>query len=51
MKLVGSTTSPFVRKIRIQLDEKEIAYEFVLENVWESETRIADYNPLCKVPC
>ena len=32
MKLVGSMTSPFVRKIRVQLQEKEIPYEFVLEN-------------------
>ncbi|GLR25160.1 MULTISPECIES: glutathione S-transferase C-terminal domain-containing protein [Limnobacter] len=51
MKLVGSTTSPFVRKIRVQLQEKEIPFEFVLENVWDEETRIADHNPLGKVPC
>ncbi|HEX4855605.1 MAG TPA: glutathione S-transferase C-terminal domain-containing protein [Limnobacter sp.] len=51
MKLVGSLTSPFVRKIRIQLQEKEIPYEFVLENVWDENTRIADHNPLGKVPC
>lgn len=51
MKLVGSTTSPFVRKIRVQLQEKEIPFEFVLENVWDDETRIADHNPLGKVPC
>ncbi|MCQ4062505.1 glutathione S-transferase, partial [Klebsiella pneumoniae] len=51
MKLVGSLTSPFVRKIRVQLQEKEIPYEFVLENVWDESTRIADHNPLGKVPC
>ncbi len=51
MKLLGSVTSPFVRKIRIQLQEKEIPYEFVLENVWGQDTRIAEYNPLGKVPC
>ena len=38
MKLVGSLTSPFVRKIRVQLQEKEIPYEFVLENVWDEKT-------------
>jgi len=37
MKLVGSLTSPFVRKIRVQLQEKEIPYEFVLENVWDEK--------------
>lgn len=51
MKLVGSLTSPFVRKIRVQLQEKEIPFEFVLENVWEETSRIADHNPLGKVPC
>jgi glutathione S-transferase len=51
MKLVGSLTSPFVRKIRVQLQEKEIPYEFVLENVWDENTRITDHNPLGKVPC
>jgi glutathione S-transferase len=44
-------TSPFVRKIRVQLQEKEIPYEFVLENVWDENTRIGEYNPLGKVPC
>ena len=44
MKLVGSLTSPFVRKIRVQLQEKEIPYEFVLENVWDENTRITDHN-------
>ncbi|MDX1670310.1 MAG: glutathione S-transferase N-terminal domain-containing protein [Limnobacter sp.] len=51
MKLVGSLTSPFVRKIRIQLQEKEIPFEFVPENVWAEDTRIAEHNPLGKVPC
>lgn len=51
MKLVGSLTSPYVRKVRVQLHEKEIPFEFVLENVWDESTRIADYNPLGKVPC
>lgn len=51
MKLVGSLTSPYVRKVRVQLQEKEIPFEFVLENVWDESSRIADYNPLNKVPC
>ena len=32
MKLIGSHTSPFVRKTRIVLAEKRIEYEFVVEN-------------------
>lgn len=51
MKLVGSITSPYVRKIRVQLLEKEIPFEFVLEDVWSPDTTIAKHNPLGKVPC
>ena len=50
MKLVGSITSPFVRKIRVQLQEKEIPHEFVLEDVWKAGNHIATLNPLGKVP-
>lgn len=51
MKLVGSITSPFVRKVRVQLLEKEIPFEFLVEDVWNENTRIGDHNPLGKVPC
>ncbi|MFA9441012.1 glutathione S-transferase [Uliginosibacterium sp. sgz301328] len=50
MKLIGSYTSPFVRKIRIMLLEKEVPFEFVEESPWEPDTRVSDYNPLGKVP-
>ena len=32
MKLIGSLTSPFVRKVRIVLAEKKIEYELVLDS-------------------
>ncbi|MFZ6848785.1 glutathione S-transferase N-terminal domain-containing protein [Undibacterium sp. RuRC25W] len=51
MKLIGSTSSPYVRKVRIVLAEKKLEYTFVLENVWASETTIQESNPLGKVPC
>jgi len=51
MKLYGSLTSPFVRKIRAILAEKKIAYEFVLEDVWAADAYINAINPLGKVPC
>jgi glutathione S-transferase len=51
MKLIGSTTSPYVRKVRIVLAEKKLDYQFVLENVWAAETTMPDSNPLGKVPC
>lgn len=51
MKLIGSTSSPYVRKVRIVLSEKKLEYRFELENVWSPETTISTYNPLGKVPC
>ena len=50
MKLIGSTTSPFVRKVRIVLAEKKLDYQLVLEDVWGSDA-ILKMNPLGKVPC
>ena len=51
MKLIGSNTSPFVRKVRIVMAEKKLDYEFVLEDVWSANTSIAATSPLGKVPC
>lgn len=51
MKLIGATTSPYVRKVRIVMAEKKLDYQFVLEDVWAAETTIKESNPLGKVPC
>ena len=51
MKLIGSTTSPYVRKVRVVMAEKRLDYALVLENVWAADTSIAASNPLGKVPC
>jgi glutathione S-transferase len=51
MKLIGSLTSPYVRKVRVVMAEKKLEYEFVLENVWADNTQIQAHNPLGKVPC
>ena len=51
MKLIGSLTSPYVRKVRIVMAEKKLDYQFLLDNVWSADTRIAASNPLGKVPC
>ncbi|MCG1041423.1 glutathione S-transferase N-terminal domain-containing protein [Mycetohabitans sp. B8] len=51
MKLIGSLSSPFVRKVRIVMAEKKIDYKLVLENPWAADTVIHDFNPLGKVPC
>ena len=51
MKLIGSNTSPYVRKVRIVMAEKKLDYEYVLEDVWSANTGIAATSPLGKVPC
>ncbi len=51
MKLIGSTTSPYVRKVRIVLAEKKLDYQFVQDNVWGDDTTVTTSNPLGKVPC
>ena len=51
MKLIGSTTSPYVRKARIVMAEKKLDYQFALEDVWADDTSIGESNPLGKVPC
>jgi glutathione S-transferase len=51
MKLLGSKTSPYVRKVRIVMLEKKLDYVFVPEDVWSAQTTITETNPLGKVPC
>jgi glutathione S-transferase len=51
MKLIGSTTSPYVRKVRVVMAEKKLDYQFVEEDVWSVDTTIMQSNPLGKVPC
>ncbi len=50
MKLIGSLTSPYVRKVRVVMAEKKIDYQFVLENAWAAESTLQDINPLGKLP-
>ena len=51
MKLIGAITSPYVRKVRIVMAEKKLDYQFLPEDVWSADTKIAASNPLGKVPC
>ena len=50
MKLIGSLTSPYVRKTRIVLAEKKIECDFIVESPWAADSRIGQLNPLGKVP-
>lgn len=51
MKLIGSDSSPYVRKVRIVMAEKKLDYQSVLEDVWSADSTIGHSNPLGKVPC
>ncbi|MFM2073999.1 MAG: hypothetical protein RJB34_304 [Pseudomonadota bacterium] len=51
MKLIGSLTSPYVRKVRVVLVEKKLDFQFVEEDVWSKDSTISTANPLGKVPC
>lgn len=51
MKLIGSATSPYVRKVRIVMAEKKLDYQLIMEDVWAANSTITASNPLGKVPC
>lgn len=50
MKLYGSPTSPYVRKARVLIAEKNLPVEFVVEDPWVEDSPIIVKNPLGKVP-
>jgi glutathione S-transferase len=50
MKLIGTLTSPYVRKVRVVMAEKKLDYRLELEDVWGGDAVLAS-NPLGKVPC
>ena len=50
MKLIGSLTSPYVRKARIVLAEKKIDCELVIDNGGPGGSGLVANNPLCRIP-
>lgn len=50
MKLYGSLTSPYVRKVRILVREKDLDCEFVVADAWAADSPVPALNPLGKVP-
>lgn len=50
MKLIGSLTSPYVRKVRLVLAEKKIDCEFAIDSPWTPDTAVPNLNPLGKIP-
>jgi len=50
MRLYGSTTSPYARKARVLIKEKNLPCEFVVEDPWLDDSPIIARNPFSKVP-
>jgi glutathione S-transferase len=50
MKILGSPTSPFVRKVRVIAAEKGIDAQYLIERPSAAGSRIAQLNPLGKIP-
>ncbi len=50
MKLIGSNTSPYVRKVRLVLLEKNIAHTYVVDPPSEPNSQVMRFNPLGRIP-
>ena len=50
MKLLGVDRSPYVRKVRIVLEEKKIPYEYLQVRPSVPDSPVPAYNPLAKIP-
>lgn len=50
MKLIGSNTSPYVRKARLVLLEKNIAHDYVVDPPSDPNSEVYRVNPLGRIP-
>lgn len=50
MKLIGTATSPYTRKVRVVLAEKRMECEFVVDAPNTDNSSVTQYNPLGKIP-
>lgn len=50
MKLIGTLTSPYVRKVRIVLAEKKIDYDFEIDSPLDADSKVSQINPVGKIP-
>ena len=50
MKLLGTNTSPYVRKVRLVLLEKNIPYDYLIDPPREPGSQVARANPLGRIP-
>lgn len=50
MKLLGTNTSPYVRKVRLVLLEKNLPHEYLVDAPREPGSQVARVNPLGRIP-
>ena len=50
MKLLGTNTSPYVRKVRLVLLEKNIRHDYLVDPPREPGSQVARANPLGRIP-
>lgn len=50
MKLLGTNTSPYVRKVRLVMLEKNIPHEYLIDAPREPGSQVARANPLGRIP-
>ena len=50
MKLLGTPTSPYVRKVRLMLLEKNIPHEYLIDPPREPGSLVVRVNPLGRIP-
>lgn len=50
MKLIGSNLSPYARKVRLVLLEKNIPHEWIIDSPREKDTKVPQFNPLGRIP-
>jgi glutathione S-transferase len=50
MKLIGTVTSPYTRKVRVVLAEKRMECEFIVDAPNTDNSTVIQYNPLGKIP-
>jgi glutathione S-transferase len=50
MKLLGTNTSPYVRKVRLVLLEKNIPHDYLIDAPREPGSKVARANPLGRIP-
>jgi hypothetical protein len=49
-ELISATPSPYARKVRIALQEKNLPFDLKTEVPWDHTTQTPQYNPLEKLP-